>query len=721
MEINPSLEEKKDEIVDSVRVTVGEDGVPFVYAMPHPLLADEIPDKRNWSAVLRPKKETAEKVKALFAEIISKITETPDEFWEATREGGEKYEELTKKEEKGKLLRYLFSDWVNNLLGEVAEKNPFDSESNDYVSGLYAVNGMPTFLKMWAQGIQDLKAPELNNFVGVDSFLNAHDVWGHVGTGRGFDRHGEWTNMLAMFSLMDRWADENNVSEEDLIIAKASWFQALEYSRISGEFTPDREEVKSRDKWWIYSHAISIAPTYATTEQLKQLLELIDDGNTHDTGKSMGFASASSSQKAEIAKNDIVRQTMIRNNSTGFASKAESWRTNTHGVESKINAPESDVFTADESGRTIQVFVPEGVEVVNPRTKEKMILDSLEASREFVAYGGNLSEVPDAHVVDAILKNTEDVPGERATGWRFSKPDGRFEWLGGGGGATGIMRLRDKKTNAIFGIKFEASFMRPDGGDPYAAWTQPYPIADRDLADAPEGIVNEVVAQAILTALGFEPGATRIARRSPLGAGKKNGGAVMIIDFAHNRYGNIRDKEDYAPMKVRRESAIRTLLLDAILSNTDRNKNNFLTSIQSDGTRVIIPIDHGQTMRGRVNRFDLKGAMSSQLQNDDVEYEKILGDMTRAELIAMIPGILADYRGDIEQKKADITKAMNEAIEKLASVHQDGDWVDLDMIKDMAGDYEEKLKNVFSRLDEVAAMSDEDFLELFKYLRYGYK
>lgn len=724
MEVNPSLKDKKEDLINSVRVAV-VDGIPFVYASPNPMLSEQIPDKRDWSAVVRPKAETAEKVRSLVEEMVKTTLDgkTAEAFYDILYSGQDSPErkKLVKRMQDAQLLRFTFADWSNNLLKDIASKNPFDSGSNEYITGMGSEYGEPVFLQMWAQGLQDLRSPALSIFSPENETDGMHDMWGHVGIGRGFDRHGEWANMFAMFSLMDRWADENNISKDELTLTKASWFNWLEYRKIGGEFTPRRSEINKRDNADAHEMTYTNAILGADIEQLEKLIALIDDGNTHDTGKAKGFASASSSQKAEIAKNDIVRQTMMRNNSTGFASKADSWRNNTHGVEVTINAPESDVFTADENGRTIQVFVPEGVEVINPRTKEKMILDSLEASREFVAYGGNLSEVPDAHVVDAILKNTEDVPGERATGWRFSKPDGRFEWIGGGGGATGIMRLKDKKTNAIFGIKFEASFRAPEGGDPYAEWTQPYPIADRDLADAPDGIVNEVVAQAILTALGFEPGATRIARRSPLGAGKKNGGAVMIIDFAQNRYGNVRGAEDYAPMKVRKESAIRTLLLDAILSNTDRNKNNFLTSIQSDGTRVIIPIDHGQIMRGRVNRFDLKGGISSQLTNNDVEYEKILDDMTRAELIAMIPGILADYRGDIEQKKADITKAMNEAIEKLASVHQDGDWVDLDMINDMAADYQERLKGVFSRLDEVAAMSDEDFLELFKYLRYGYK
>ena len=403
---------------------------------------------------------------------------------------------------------------------------------------------------------------------------------------------------------------------------------------------------------------------------------------------------------------------------TSFASRSSDFTTNTHDVETDYQAPEADMFTADDKGRTIQVYVPEGVEVVNPRTGKKMILDSPDASTEFVADGGNLSEVPDVHLNSAILNNAEDVPGESRSGWRFSKPGGRFEWVGGGGGATGMMRLRDKKTNALFGIKFEASFMAPDG-DRYGEWTSPIPITDSSAGDAPEGIINEIVGQAVIQALGFEPGATRIVRRSPRGAGDNNGGAAMLVDFVQNRHRRVRDENDYAPMKVRRESAIRMLLLDAILANRDRNPQNFLTSIQSDGTRVIVPIDHGAIMADRLNEFELTWAVYHQMGFNSIEYDNILKDMTRAELIAIMPGILADYRADIEQKKADIVKAMNEAIDKLISLHKDGDWPDIEYLENLYEEYANRLKPVFSRLDEVASMSDEDFLELFEYLRFG--
>ena len=324
MEINPSLKDKKEELINSVRVTVGEDGIPFVYAAPNPILSNEIPDKRDWSAVVRPRKETAEKVREVVEELANSAIEG------TTAEGLTDilYTENTPQRDKmmrevahSQLLRFTFADWSNKLIKKIADEHPFDSDSNKLITGMSNPYEGPMFLEMWAQGLQDIKAP-LSVFKGdIQETNGMHDMWGHVGIGRGFDRHGEWANMFAMFSLMDRWAEENDISEDDLTITKASWFQWLEFNKINGEFKPSgkvlSERGDARSQQMMYDYALSTA----STEKLRELLSIIDDGNTHNTGESMGLASASSRDKAEIVKTDIVRQTVVYDlESSGLAS-----------------------------------------------------------------------------------------------------------------------------------------------------------------------------------------------------------------------------------------------------------------------------------------------------------------------------------------------------------------------------------------------------------------
>ena len=727
------VDEHKSRLLDSIRIVISADDVPMIMADPHPVFFRLLTDRRDWSKIEIPSNATIN-------EFVKRLKEGNNPLYrrgsQQRNDEGTGYQKFNKWAFE-KLLP-LINATERQEYGE--RPNPGELDLDDE---LMVLSGNESWASLYVGSLFDGESAIGNSL--IEAFDALHEAVGHVAIGRGFDRHGEYANALAVLSLF-RQPELQELLTKGEIQKLLGKIMADYLAGPIGLATREQSNVLE-DALNAANHDIKMSPTaelmQLITDYDGDLFELIDlleseidktpalkeDGSPLESRPS-GFASQSRRSidrvkpevRDEIAIADAVHLSPKKKapKPVVFASRAVDFKQGTHNIEVKDNAPEADMFTADEKGRTIQVYVPEGVEVTNPRTGKKMILNSPDASTEFVADGGNLSEVPDVHLNSAILNNAEDVPGERRSGWRFSKPGGRFEWVGGGGGATGMMRLRDRTTKALFGIKFEASFMAPED-DRYGEWTSPIPITDSSAADAPEGIINEIVGQAVLQALGFEPGATRIVKRSPRGAGDKNGGASMLVDFAQNRYGRVRDADDYAPMAVRKESAIRMLLLDAILANRDRNSKNFLTSIQSDQTRVIIPIDHGAIMANRLNQFDLRGAVTSQIGFNAIEYEKILEDMTRAELIAIMPGILADYRADIEQKKADIVRAMNEAIDKLISVHEDGEWPDVEYLEELYEEYDSRLKPVFSRLDEVASMSDEDFLDLFKYLRFGYK
>ena len=312
IEVSPSLEGQKQELIDSVRVTIGEDGIPFVYAKPHPLLSAEIPDDRDWSTVVRPSKETLKKVKELLNKLSQKSIgeDTLEEFWTRSTEGGDKYEISERFRTESTRLREEFSAWATGLLDGIIDSKqgtPPPRQEGLATEG----TGLVPWLSIWAEGLRDLGSKIVRPF--DDNNLNSHDSWGHLGTGRGFDRHGEWANMLAMFSLMDRWAKENNISNDEVLTMKAGWFQTFEYGRIDGEFKPTRDEIRKEDKWYIKQWAIDSSIDFADTAELEELFALLDDGNTHDSSSSSGLSSSNRSVKAEIVKNDIVRQTVFKN------------------------------------------------------------------------------------------------------------------------------------------------------------------------------------------------------------------------------------------------------------------------------------------------------------------------------------------------------------------------------------------------------------------------
>jgi hypothetical protein len=738
------VDEHKSRLLDSIRIVISADDVPMIMADPHPVFFRLLTDRRDWSKIEIPSNATI------------------NEFVKRLKEGNNPLSRRGNQQRTDENTGYQrFNKWAfEKLLPLInaTERQEYGERPNpgelDLDDELMVLSGNESWASLYIGSLFDGESAIGNSL--IEAFDALHEAVGHVAIGRGFDRHGEYANALAVLSLF-RQPELQELLTKGEIQKLLGKIMADYLAGPIGLATREQSNVLE-DALNAANHDIKMSPTgelmQLITDYDGDLFELIDlleseidktpafkeDGSPLESRPS-GFASQSRRSidrvkpevRDEIAIADAIHLSPKKKTPkpAGFASRAVDFKQGTHNIEVIDNAPEADVFTADESGRIIQVYVPEGVEVTNPRTGKKMILDSPEASVEFVADGGELSKVPDSHVIEAILSNTEDIPGTVRDGWRFLKPGARFNWEGGGGGAHGMMRIKDKKTNALLGIKFEASFSEGDGFDGEEPPATPYPISRWGSSQAPKEIINEVVAQAIIQALGFEPGPVRIVKRSPFGSGMmgtdRRGdplpittGPAMIVDFAQNRYPDVRDSNDYVRRTVRKESALRTLFLDSVLANGDRNSSNFLTSRQSDGTRVIIPIDHGQIMEQGRNYWDMETALTRNIRDNTVGFESILYEgWTPGQLKAMIPEIMADYRVDMDKKKNDIIKSMNEAIDKLESIMGSDSIRDSDFILDLRRSFEDSIKRVFSRLDELALMSDEEVFEMLKYLSIG--
>jgi hypothetical protein len=739
------VDEHKSRLLDSIRIVISADDVPMIMADPHPIFFRLLTDRRDWSKIEIPSNETI------------------NGFVRRLKEGNNPLARRGRNQRNDGATGFQkFDKWVFEKIDSLSKSAKRQEYSESTTPGelglddeLRVLEGDSSWVRLYLGSLFDGQQSMGGNKL-IDPFDALHEAVGHVAIGRGFDRHGEYANALAVLSLLKQPELQELLTEGE-IQSIAGKIMADYLAGPIGLATREQSNVLA-DALNAVNHDIKMSPTgelmQLITDYDGDLFELIDfletevdktpalreDGSPLES-RPVGFASISRLSlqdvkpevRDEIAIADAIHLSPKKKTPkpAGFASRAVDFKQGTHNIEVIDNAPEADVFNADESGRIIQVYVPEGVEVTNPRTGKKMTLDSPEASVEFVADGGELSKVPDSHAIEAILSNTEDIPGTVRDGWRFLKPGARFNWEGGGGGAHGMMRIKDKKTNALLGIKFEASFWEGDGFDGEEPPATPYPISRWSSSQAPKEIINEVVAQAIIQALGFEPGPVRIVKRSPFGSGMmgtdRRGdplaittGPAMIVDFAQNRYPDVRDSNNYVRRTVRKESALRTLFLDSVLANGDRNSSNFLTSRQSDGTRVIIPIDHGQIMEPGRNYWDIETALTRNIRDNTVGYESILYEgLTEGQLKTMIPAIMADYRVDIDNKKNDIIKSMNEAIDKLESIQDSDSTRDSDFILDLRRSFEDSIKRVFSRLDELALMSDEEVFQMLKYLSIG--
>ena len=88
-----------------------------------------------------------------------------------------------------------FTDHLESIMKEIRELGegpgnlPYEEGSGNYIS--------------YVQQYYD----SIRNPVGASQLLygtdGLHDAFGHFGTGRGYDRHGEWANYLAMKDMID--------------------------------------------------------------------------------------------------------------------------------------------------------------------------------------------------------------------------------------------------------------------------------------------------------------------------------------------------------------------------------------------------------------------------------------------------------------------------------------------------------------------------------------
>lgn len=232
------------------------------------------------------------------------------------------------------------------------------------------------------------------------------------------------------------------------------------------------------------------------------------------------------------------------------------------------NPKNADLAFADENGFLEQRTAPRGVEVTDPTTGEKIILNSQAKANTFVKNGGALSQVPDDFLMGAIEYN--------------SKPRGRFSVIGEGGGVNGMTRMIDNVTGAYIGTKYETGESSPMFSSNRIGLNR------RKYEEA----TNEIFAEIIAEVLGYEPMPMRLVK-------SKNGkGVALVTELAQNRWGSVDtpyspdtwDDNDAVMADV--ASFAKMMMLDSLIGNEDRNPGNYMVKKLPSGKYELIPIDH---------------------------------------------------------------------------------------------------------------------------------
>lgn len=257
------------QLLDSISISIAGDGIPFVSADPIPQLAEQIPNKRDWRTIELPTRaaivqildealgdslyfdistnEWTDMVGNVVArrvivdnkgtlEYVDDAAKTRFPLLEALAPEG--YLEWTRTIDNRSLTNNLtpgiyFEAWKKhrefvislgiNAGRAMGDATYFERERPDK----YANN----FLEAYIGGIQDPFNFNMGLGAGDDvALVRFHDLLGHLGTGRGFDRHGEWANDLAMMSIADH--PDSPLTETERLAVKHMHFMLYAARRI---------------------------------------------------------------------------------------------------------------------------------------------------------------------------------------------------------------------------------------------------------------------------------------------------------------------------------------------------------------------------------------------------------------------------------------------------------------------------------------------------------
>ena len=300
--IHPRLEAAKKRLLSSIRIEMSDDGVPMIMADPNPLIFELIPDKRNWSKIRVPKRET---VKAAAKHIKENQSEEM-----LSRDYGD-FEQI--------FYRRLLSLLESSTSEGSSKLDVSDSTGIGwlylYTSALFSPSGEYQL---------STSLPKIDNTgqLGVD----VHDAFGHVGIGRGFDRHGEWANPLAVISMLER-PEFDDFTPEQKEGVKRTILDNFATPRIEQTygtgFGENYDEDMDAGDWtyWIWRYTGDIQTVIDMIDDSDKTQVLNNDGSPK-TARISGFASmtgASRSDISAIAQQDFVHIREIGSRA-GFAS-----------------------------------------------------------------------------------------------------------------------------------------------------------------------------------------------------------------------------------------------------------------------------------------------------------------------------------------------------------------------------------------------------------------
>ena len=306
VELNDAFSETGKDLLNSISINVSSDGIPFVSADPIPQLAEQIPDKRDWRTVELPKRDD---VIAIFEEALRDTVTLRDNTWldsdgniiarKAIKDDASVLEyESEEARQRFPLLEvvapkgYVISSdsiglgslnqgtlpgkyeeaWKKHgaFLRELARRaGEAMGDEEFFLSGSRINHNTSTYLRGYIGGLTD--PSKFNMGISGKAEQFHHDLFGHLGTGRGFDRHGEWANDIAMMSIVDH--PDSPLTPEEKMAVKHLHYLLYSDNRMFriGRLDESEDKPDFDDSSWSARDALEITPTNmgATTRETR--------------------------------------------------------------------------------------------------------------------------------------------------------------------------------------------------------------------------------------------------------------------------------------------------------------------------------------------------------------------------------------------------------------------------------------------------------------------
>lgn len=398
LDVEPADAFKEDgkRLLESIEVRISSDGIPFISADPIPQIAEQIPDKRDWRNIEIPPISAIEEIMSsarqdfvtfdpdnrvwldVDGNIVARVDVNqsggPNKLKFESAEAEKRFPLLAALAPKGRMiladsvsLGNLSQDTLPGIYGEAWQKyGIFLTELAERAGALMgdkealigrADSSTTTFINGYVGGITN---PRLFNMGLLGKALqHYHDLFGHLGTGRGFDRHGEWANDLAMMSIVDH--PDSPLSDLEKLAVKHTIFQLysqrlIERGRV-GENTD--EEIKRTVRNSTMVNPVPGVSTYAGDFN-KVIEQLVDASTTNKLSSGAKKIKDADKDTAITALTlDALGLTERNSDISGDSRNLSSGRERPiipmrPVVRPVVNAPDSGYGKLDSSGRPIR-------------------------------------------------------------------------------------------------------------------------------------------------------------------------------------------------------------------------------------------------------------------------------------------------------------------------------------------------------------------------------